>query len=86
MPDWLKNNAPVVWSWAALIAVSAIVFGAGRGTAFAQFGTGLLIASIALLVAMAIFELIWQAAVKWSDSGGDKRPPKSAPRHRQRGQ
>lgn len=87
MTNWFKTNAAVVGSWAALIAVSAIVFGASHGTNFAQFGIGLLTASIALLVAMAVFELIWQGALKLIESGHDKQPPpKSVPKHRQRGQ
>lgn len=86
MTNWLKTNAPVVWSWAALIAVAAIVFGATRGTSVAQFGIGLLTAAIALLVAMAVFELIWQTALKLAGSGNDKQPPRSIPKHRQRGQ
>jgi hypothetical protein len=61
---WFKNNMPIVWWWVALIAVSLIVFAASRGTEFAQLGIGLLSASLALLVAMAIFEVIWQLAAK----------------------
>ncbi len=64
MMHWFKNNMPIVWWWVALIAGSAIVFAASRGTGFAQFGIGLLSASLALLVAMAIFEIIWQLAAK----------------------
>lgn len=86
MIDWFKKNAPIVWSWAALIAVAAIVFAATRGSGLAQFGIGLLSAAIALLVAMGIFELIWQAAMKWLDTTDDKGAPGSARKHRQRGQ
>jgi hypothetical protein len=64
MTHWFKNNMPVVWWWVALIAVSVIVFAASRSTEFAQFGIGLLSASLALLVAMAIFEVTWQLAAK----------------------
>lgn len=86
MIDWLRKNASIVWSWAALIAVAAIVFGATRGTALAQFGIGLLAAAIALLVVMAIFELIWQGAMRWLDSAPDKPAPDRPRKHRQRGQ
>jgi hypothetical protein len=74
---WFKNNMPIVWWWVALIAASAIVFAASRGTGLAQFGMGLLSASLALLVAMAIFEVIWQLAAKSlgpSDGGGAGKP------------
>ncbi len=86
MTDWLKNNASIVWSWAALIAVAAIVFLASRGTQFAQFGIGLLTAAVALLVAMALLEVIWQAAMRWLGPADDKPAAESAPKHRRRGQ
>jgi hypothetical protein len=86
MASWFKNNASIVWSWAALIAAAAIIFGATRGTQFAQLGIGLLTAAIALLVAVAIFEAIWQIVVKRPDSTSGKPTSASAPKHRQRGQ
>lgn len=86
MPNWFKNNKSIVWSWAALIGIAAIVFAASRGTGFQQFGIGLLTAAIALLVAVAVFEGIWQSATRRPASAGTKEAPKSAPRHRQRGQ
>jgi hypothetical protein len=82
MTDWFKNNRPIVGWWLALIAVSVIVFAASRSTEFAQLGIGLLSASLALLAAMAIFEVIWQLAAKSpgpSDGGGSG---KSQPRRR----
>jgi hypothetical protein len=82
MTHWFKNNTPIVGWWVALIAVSAIVFAASRSTEFAQFGIGLLSASLALLAAMAAFEVIWQLATKSlgpSDGGG---PGTSRPRDR----
>jgi hypothetical protein len=72
MTGWFKDNMSVVWSWAALMAAAAIVFGVTRGTPFAQLGIGLLTAAIALLVGMAVFELIWRAAVHWLDSTGGR--------------
>lgn len=75
MSEWLQSNMPIVFWWAALIAVAAIVFAASRSTAFAQFGVGLLSASLALLLAMALFEVIWQLATKsLGASGGGTRP------------
>jgi hypothetical protein len=86
MTDWLKSNASIIWSWAALIAVAAIVFFASRGTQLAQFGIGLLTAAVTLLVAMVVFEVIWQAAMRWRGPPDDKAAPESTPRHRRRGQ
>jgi hypothetical protein len=86
MTSWLKNNASIIGSWAALIAVAAIICVASRGTQFAQLGMGLLTAAIALLVAVAVFEAIWQAVAARIDSADDKEAPGSAPKHRQRGQ
>jgi len=77
MTDWFKNNRPIVWWWLALIAFSVIVFAVSRSTEFAQLGIGLLSASLALLAAMAIFEVIWQLVATWSgrsDDGGTGKP------------
>jgi hypothetical protein len=82
MTHWLKNNMPVVWWWVALIAVSVIVFAASRRTALAQFGIGLLSASLALLVAMAIFEVIWQLAAQSIGPADGEDAGKSRPRGR----
>lgn len=86
MTHWFKNNMRIVCWWVVLIAVSLIVFAASRGTAFAQFGIGLLTASVALLVAMGIFEVLWQLAAKsFGSSDGDNArgtAPKSRPRGR----
>jgi uncharacterized membrane-anchored protein len=79
---WLKNNMPIVWWWVALIIVSVVVCAASRGTEFAQFGIGLLSASLALLVAMAIFEVIWQLAAKSLDPSHGEDAGKSRPRGR----
>jgi hypothetical protein len=86
MTNWFKNNASIIWSWTALIGIAAIICAASRGTSFQQLGIGLLTASIALLVAVAVFEAIWQGATRGLDSRGNKEAPKSAPKHRQRGQ
>jgi hypothetical protein len=86
MTEWLKTNATTVCSWAALIAVAVIVFGASRGTALGQFGVGLLTGAIALFVVIVLFELLWRAAAHWLDTADDKQAPGSARKHRQRGQ
>jgi cell division protein FtsW (lipid II flippase) len=87
MTNWFKDNTSIIWSWAALIAVAAIICGVSRSTQFASFGIGLLTASVALLVAVAVFEAVWQAAVHWlSSAGNGQAPPRSTPKHRQRGQ
>ncbi len=86
MTEWFKTNVSTVCSWAALIAVAAIVFGASRGTALAQFGIGLLTAMIALFIVIGLFELLWRGGMHWIDSTDDKPAPGSAPKHRQRGQ
>jgi hypothetical protein len=86
MTKWFKNNTSIIWSWAALIGVAAIVFAASRDTVFQQLGVGLLTAAIALLVTVAVFEAIWQSIAKWLASPDSKEAPKSAPKHRQRGQ
>ena len=67
MTDWLKSNASTIGAWAALIAASLIIFWATRGTQFRQLGIGLLTASVSLLVAMAVFEAIWQGLAMWLD-------------------
>ena len=82
MTDWFKNNRPIVGWWLALIAASVIVFAVSRSTGFAQFGIGLLSASLALLAAMAIFEVIWQLAARSSGPSDGGGTGKSQPRGR----
>jgi hypothetical protein len=72
MTNWLERNSSDAWSWAALMAVSLIVFAASRGTEFQQFGVGLLSAAFGLLVLMAIFEAIWQTRARWFDLAPNK--------------
>ena len=81
MTDWFKNN-----SWAALTAAVAIAFFVGLCTHFEQLSIGLLMAAIALLVAVAVFEVIWQAAAKGLGSADEKQRPERGPKSRQRGQ
>jgi hypothetical protein len=61
MTDWLRRNSSGIWWTVALLAGSLIVFFAGYATAYRQFGIALLTASVVLIVAMAIFETLWQA-------------------------
>ena len=70
MTPWLKDNASVILRWAALIAASLIIFAASRGTRFQQFGDGLLTASVTLLIAIGLFEIIWQLLTRWLDGRG----------------
>jgi hypothetical protein len=83
MTNGFKN---IIWSWAALIGIAAIICAASHGTRFQQFGIGLLTAAIALLVVVAVFEAIWRSAAKLLDGRNSKDAPKSPPKHRQRGQ
>jgi hypothetical protein len=86
MTAWLKDNTSTIWSWIALIVGAAIVFAVCRGTHYQMLGVGLLLSSIALLVAMAVFELIWQIVARWlhffDEEAGSGNAPKS--RHRKR--
>jgi hypothetical protein len=86
MTSWLKTNASLIWSWAGLIAAAAIIFGVTRGTQFAELGIALLTSAITLLVAVAVFEAIWQFVAGWSRSSDDKAASERTPKHRQRGQ
>jgi hypothetical protein len=70
MTPWLKDNASVVLWWAALIAASLIVFAASHSTRFQQFSDGLLTASVTLLIAIGLFEIIWQLLMRWLDGEG----------------
>jgi divalent metal cation (Fe/Co/Zn/Cd) transporter len=86
MTNGFQYNTSVIWSWTALIGIAAIVCAVTRGTSFQQLGIGLLTAAIALLVAVAVFEAIWRSAAKLLDRPASREAPKSAPKHRQRGQ
>ena len=84
MKAWVYDNAATIWSWVALLGVSAIVFAATLHTSLHQFGVGLLTAAIALLVLMLVFEGIWQGVAVWLDAPGDqaKGGPPNPRRHR----
>lgn len=64
MTHWLKDNAQNLWWLAGFLGIAIIVFAVGRGTGFQQFGLGLLCAVVALFVALAIFEALWQATAR----------------------
>jgi hypothetical protein len=70
MTPWLKDNASLILWWGALIAASLIMFSASRGTRFQQFGKALLTASVSLLIAIGLFEIIWQLLMRWIASTG----------------
>jgi Flp pilus assembly protein protease CpaA len=73
MSDWFKSNASTVWPWVALIAGALVIFWASRGTQFQQFGLALLVASVALLLAMTLFEVVWLGLTRWfSDQSEEK--------------
>jgi hypothetical protein len=82
MTDWFKRNSSIVWSWAALIGGSLIIFWASLGTRFQQFAIGLLTASIALLVIMAVFEALWQTAARAFNFGAEEEAPSTKPKSR----
>ena len=73
MRGWFKSNAATIRSWLALIAGALIIFWATRGTQFQQLGIGLLMASVSLLVAMAVFEAIWLALMKLLNHQGEEK-------------
>jgi uncharacterized membrane protein len=72
MTNYVRRNAGVIVSWAALIVGVLIIFWVSRGTRFQQFGIGLLLASISLLFAMGLFELIWQLLITPFSRGHQK--------------
>ena len=85
MSGWRKERYSLVLSWTALVGGSLIVFWASRGTQFEPLGGGLLCASVALLGAMAIFEIAWQAVIKAFNFPGQERPQrKEGSGHRER--
>ena len=85
MREWLKQNSSAVWSWAALIVGSMVIFLASRGTSFQQFGVGLLVASICLLALITIFEVIWQTAARWLGRWSETNASQNTPGSRHGG-
>ena len=62
MNAWIKSNRSTILLWALLTVGSLIVFALTRGTNYQQLGMALLTATVALLVAMGVFEALWQMA------------------------
>lgn len=52
-----------LFGWALLIAASLAQFWLSRGTPVFRFATGFLVSVCALVIAMALFELIWQVGI-----------------------
>ena len=63
MINYAQGNARVIVSWVALIVAVLIIFWLSRATRFEQFGMGLLVATISLLIAIALCELVWQLLI-----------------------
>ena len=76
MKNWMEKNTDAVWSGMALIAGSALAAWMCRGTDLQQFALGLLCASVTMLVAMGIFEIVWQILVGDGDALDDKESAK----------
>ncbi len=64
MTHWLKDNAQNLWWMAGFLALAIIVFAVGRAAGFQQFGMGIFCAAVALFIALAIFEVLWQATAR----------------------
>lgn len=80
MATWFKSNASTIWSWAALIAAAIIIFVLSIGTGYQPLGISLLLSAVTLLVAMAIFEVIWQFAARLFGEGQTAGRPNQGPR------
>lgn len=77
MNQWLRSKSANLWSLAGLLVVAIAVFAASRGTSYHRLGIGLVTAAIVFIVAIGIFEAIWQSATAWlnpsvAESRGDK--------------
>ncbi len=60
MIKWLKREFPDFFLWLGLTGGAVIAFVVSDGTTFHQFATGLLSASVTLLVLSSLFESIWR--------------------------
>jgi hypothetical protein len=61
MRRWLTENRTEVTRWAGLIGGAFIVSLLTLGTSYRQLGIGVLASSVALLVCLMVFEVIWRA-------------------------
>jgi uncharacterized membrane-anchored protein len=74
MRNLLKQNCFVICCWMAVIAASAVATLIARGTQLQQLTIGLLCASVALSIALALFEIIWSSAVHILEDERDSEP------------
>jgi hypothetical protein len=56
----LGLDPQTIWSWAALIAAALIIFWVTRGAQYHQLALRILFSSIALIVALLLFEALWR--------------------------
>ena len=80
MTSWLRSNSTTIWSWVGLVAASAIIFAITYPTPYRQFGIGLLLSSVSLLVTIGIFEALWHFAAKWLPLADEEKTSKDAPK------
>ncbi len=82
MTAWLQIDRSNLWSLAALITASILIFVTSRGTSFQQFGIGLLTASVSLVVVMAVFEAIWHIVATRLNLLNDGKTSANTPKSR----
>jgi hypothetical protein len=74
MRELLQQNYIIICSWMTLIAALAVGTLLARGTQIQQLAIGLLCASVALALALAIFETIRWGATHNHDEEYDSLP------------
>ena len=69
----MEIDPATIWSWAALVAASLIVFWTTRGNRYHQLALGILLSSITLLILLSLVELVWRVLETVFGSGTTDR-------------
>ena len=70
----LNARHSALFGWAVLILASLVLFWLSRGTLLYHIAAGFLVSVVALIIAMALFECVWQAAIYALRALGLTRP------------
>ena len=61
MAPLLNPRVSALYGWALLIVASLLLFWLGCGTPIYRFATGFMVSVFVLVIALALFECVWQA-------------------------
>lgn len=63
MAPLLNARYSALYGWALVVVASLLLFWLSRGTPLYRFATGFMVSVFVLVIALALLECVWRAAV-----------------------